>query len=290
MIKKNSKKRVNILVAETFVNNHNLELYNIVNHIDGNRANPLFSNLEWTNRSGNTKHAHQNKENYKEKKQPIINKVITDNEHWVEILPDFPDYFVSNFGNVKSYKLENKKGRQLRKNNSSKEEDHLSVGLLNKDDKYYRKQVHRLVIKYHLEVKYDISNMIVDHKDNNKENNYIGNLEWVDNHINLQRAMIDGCWKRKDRKQKVSHIRYIKWGQRSKSTNIQEYKYHICMNLCKKKKSIYVETKEEAIQKKKELYAIMIITNYIKFKKGLYPKYYMLNINFESIDNEIKLL
>ena len=38
-------------------------------------------------------------------------------------------------------------------------------------------------------------------------------------------------------------------------------------------KPIYTfDTKEEAIQKKKELYAIMIITNYIKYKKGLYPK------------------
>ena len=40
----------------------------------------------------------------------------------------------------------------------------------------------------------------------------------------------------------------------------------------------------------KELYAIMIITNYIKYKKGLEPKYYKLNINFEDIDKEIELL
>jgi hypothetical protein len=51
----------------------------------------------------------------------------------------------------------------------------------------------------------------------------------------------------------------------------------------------YADTFGEAIQNKKELYAIMIISNYIKFKKGLYPKYYMLNINFESISNEGKL-
>jgi hypothetical protein len=146
-------------------------------------------------------------------------------------------------------------------------------------------------MEYHLKVKYDTSNMIVDHKDNNKQNNYIGNLEWVNNHINTQRAMIEGCWNRKDRKQNVSHIRYIKWN-RSKNlySTAPEYKYHICMNISGNKINRFADTKKEAIQKKKELYAIMIITNYIKLKKGLYTKYYKLNINFNDIDNEINLL
>jgi len=293
--KKNHKKRVHILVAEGFVNNPNPELYNIVNHKDGNRENTLYTNLEWTNRSGNTKHAHQNPENYKKARAVILNKVNTDNEHWEEILPDFPGYFVSNFGNVKSFLSSNghpntvKREKQLRKNNSSKKHDHLSVGLRSKR-KDYRKQIHSLVIQYHLKVKYDTSDMIIDHKDNNKQNNYIGNLEWVNYHINTQRAMIDGCWNRKDRKQNVSHIRYIKWGCRSKKTNVQKFKYHVCMNISGIKINRFADTKEEAIQMKKELYAIMIITNYIKYKKGIYPKYYKLNVNFKDIDNEIKLL
>ena len=33
----------------------------------------------------------------------------------------------------------------------------------------------------------------------------------------------------------------------------------------------------------------MIISIYIKFKKRLYPKYYMLNINLQSITNEANL-
>ena len=287
---KNSKKRVHILVAETFVNNPNPEIYNIVNHIDSNKANPLYTNLEWTNRSGNTKHAHKNPENYKEIKSVIINKVETDNEYWEEILPHFPGYFISNFGNVKSISI-SKKENQLSKNNSSIKHDHFSVGLQDKNNKYHRKHVHRLVIEYHLKVKYDTSDMIVDHKDNNKQNNYIGNLEWVNNHINTQRAMIEGCWNRKDRKQNVSHIRSIKWN-RSKNLNstAPEYKYYICMNISGNRFNRIADTKKEAIKKKKELYAIMIITNYIKLKKGIYTKYYKLNINFNNIDNEINLL
>jgi hypothetical protein len=283
--KNNTKKRVHILVASHFIINPKPKIYNIVNHIDGNRENTYYKNLEWVDRSGNTKHAHKNKKNYKVKKKVIINKVDTDIEIWKEVLPEFPNYYVSNFGNVKS--IIKGKERQLRKNNSSIEYDHLSVGMCNKNGKYYRKQVHRLVLTYHLNVDYDTSDMIVDHIDNNKQNNYIGNLEWVDNHINLQRAMIDGCWERKNRKQKVSHIRYVKW---NKKDNNHIYKYAISINLCKNKIKKYVDTKEEAIQTKKELYALMIITNYIKYKKGIYPKYYKLNIDFKKINKEIELL
>jgi len=352
--KKNKNKRVHILVAESFVNNPNPELYNIVNHKDGIRANPLYTNLDWTNKSGNSKHANEkgnaNRDNqrneitilnenndvlhkfysqkdacsflevsnyciqsyFKETKtilneiliknkwklekkthKPIavLNKYDTDNENWIEILPDYPNYYISNFGNVKKggkiTHLSNEEGFILPSSNG--EGDHLSVTLRNGEN-FKRIHVHWLVIQYHLKVKYDTSDMIIDHIDNNKQNNYIGNLEWVNCHINTQRAMIEGCWNRKDRKQNVSHIRYIKWGCPNKKTNIQKFKYHVCMNISGIKNNRFADTKEEAIQKKKELYAIMIITNYIKYKKGIYPKYYKLNINFNNIDNEIKLL
>jgi hypothetical protein len=55
------------LVAEHFVPNPNPELYNIVNHIDGNTENNHYTNLEWTTRSGNAKH-------YYEKLKPIKGK------------------------------------------------------------------------------------------------------------------------------------------------------------------------------------------------------------------------
>lgn len=282
---KNTKKRVHILVAESFANNPNPELYNIVNHKDGNRANPLYTNLEWINKSGNALHSHKNPENYKEIKLVKVIKIEIDYEYWEEILPDFPGYFISNFGNIK-----NKNGKQLSKNNSSIKHDHLSCTIIDKNKKDCRKTIHSLVIQYHLKIKYDTSNMIIDHKDNNKQNNYIGNLEWVNCHINTQRAMIDCCWNRKDRKQNVSHISYVKWGNPNIKTNIQNFKYCISMNISGIKNKKNVDTKEEAIQKKKELYAIMIITNYIKYIKGIYPKYFKLNINFKDIDNEIKLI
>lgn len=54
------RKRVHILVATYFIKNINPEKYNIVNHKDGNKANNVFTNLEWCDIQYNTKHAYIN--------------------------------------------------------------------------------------------------------------------------------------------------------------------------------------------------------------------------------------
>lgn len=48
---------VHRLVAVAYVENTNPTEFNVVNHKDGNKLNNHFSNLEWTNKSGNEKHA-----------------------------------------------------------------------------------------------------------------------------------------------------------------------------------------------------------------------------------------
>ena len=48
--------KVHRVVAEAFLKNKH-DGYNEVNHIDGNKANNKVSNLEWSNRSLNIKHA-----------------------------------------------------------------------------------------------------------------------------------------------------------------------------------------------------------------------------------------
>lgn len=50
-------KRVHVLVALGFVKNPNPEKFTIVNHLDGNKKNPYYTNLEWTDHSGNIRHA-----------------------------------------------------------------------------------------------------------------------------------------------------------------------------------------------------------------------------------------
>lgn len=61
-LSKNGKKKifsVHRLVALLFVNNPDNLLE--VNHIDGNKLNNIYTNLEWTTRSKNMKHAFDNK-------------------------------------------------------------------------------------------------------------------------------------------------------------------------------------------------------------------------------------
>ena len=52
--------RVSRLVAMYYVENPNPEEYDIVNHIDGNKMNNHYTNLEWCNISMNTQHAYDN--------------------------------------------------------------------------------------------------------------------------------------------------------------------------------------------------------------------------------------
>lgn len=46
------------MVATYFVKNLNPNKYNVVNHKDGNKANNIYTNLEWCDIQYNTKHAY----------------------------------------------------------------------------------------------------------------------------------------------------------------------------------------------------------------------------------------
>lgn len=62
IIRKDGKryyKRVHQLVADAFVEGKS-EINCMVNHIDGNKVNNNFKNLEWTSNKKNTQHAYDN--------------------------------------------------------------------------------------------------------------------------------------------------------------------------------------------------------------------------------------
>ncbi len=54
---KNYNFLLHILVANAFVNNENPNKFIIVNHLDGDKGNNMYLNLEWTDYSGNAIHA-----------------------------------------------------------------------------------------------------------------------------------------------------------------------------------------------------------------------------------------
>lgn len=95
-------------------------------------------------------------------------------EEWKPIQNYENRYLISNLGNVKTIKTNNLLKPELRK-------DYLSVNLYNgKSYKHY--SIHRLVAVHFIENKNNYSH--VNHKDENKLNNNVNNLEWCTHKYN----------------------------------------------------------------------------------------------------------
>jgi hypothetical protein len=91
-------------------------------------------------------------------------------EEWKEVI-DFPGYYISNFGNLKSKRFPNKLLKPNILNNGYYQHKFF------KDDKCYTFKTSRLVAKHFLE-EFD-DKLQVDHIDRNKINNHISNLRMV---------------------------------------------------------------------------------------------------------------
>lgn len=100
-------------------------------------------------------------------------------EIWKDI-NDFPNYQISNFGRVKSIPRPKTKGGLLkqRKDNGG----YLKV-FLTKNNKGKLVSVHRLVAINFIDNPNNLPE--VNHKDGNKENNFVDNLEWMTKQDNI---------------------------------------------------------------------------------------------------------
>lgn len=97
------------------------------------------------------------------------------NEEFRDII-DFPNYQISNFGNVYS----KNKNSLLTPCDDSR--GYLMVHLW-KNNQQYAKKIHRLVAETFLENPKSLQD--VNHKDENKHNNNVSNLEWVTRKDNI---------------------------------------------------------------------------------------------------------
>lgn len=91
-------------------------------------------------------------------------------------IPNFPNYQISNYGNVFS---KNKHGLLIPCDDSH---GYLMVHLW-KNNQQYVKKIHRLVAEVFLENPNNLQD--VNHKDEDKYNNNISNLEWISRKDNL---------------------------------------------------------------------------------------------------------
>lgn len=95
-------------------------------------------------------------------------------EEWRDISGFEGLYQISNQGRVMSFCCKNNRNGYVRK--AVPDKDGYMTILLKKDGKYYGKKVHRLVAEAFIEnpEKYEQ----INHKDENKANNVVDNLEW----------------------------------------------------------------------------------------------------------------
>lgn len=115
-------------------------------------------------------------------------KLNLENEIWVDLV-GYPEFFgyakVSNLGRVKSTDKGYWKTEKIRKFGNHRF-GYFQVGLSvkNKRKNIY---VHRLVAKAFIPNPYNKPD--VNHKDGNKKNNHVNNLEWVTHSENIRHAM-----------------------------------------------------------------------------------------------------
>jgi hypothetical protein len=116
---------------------------------------------------------------------------------WKTII-GYPDYSVNEFGEVKS----NRFNRLLKPSKSSNQ--YLYVNLVN-DKKKKTTAIHKLVIEQ-FGTPCPGPKSVVDHKDSNKHNNHIDNLEWVTISENTIRS-----YNNQGKKAKVKELRNQGW-------------------------------------------------------------------------------
>jgi len=110
-------------------------------------------------------------------------------EKWKNI-ENLDGYMISDYGRVKSFKRKNYIILSQRKIKSGYMQVHFSI-----KGKEIRKLISRLVLETFKPVE-NMENLEVNHKDGNKENNKLYNLEWMTHSDNIKHAYKNGLLKK----------------------------------------------------------------------------------------------
>lgn len=108
--------------------------------------------------------------------------MLNQNEIWKPYINKDFNYEISSLGKVRNTKTKHE--LKFFKNNSG----YYCIKLTNNNHKPVHFLVHRLVAETFLKIPNDIENIVVNHKDGNKLNNNVENLEWVSQSYNCKYA------------------------------------------------------------------------------------------------------
>ena len=179
--------RAHRLVAQYFLENPNN--YNIVNHKDGNKLNNDVNNLEWVTQSQNIFHAYSNNLIKKKKNPNLSFEKSSEDEEWRDCHYNTL-YKISNKGRV----LNSKTNKIL---SGKTDTGYYRYELRSPDKKRKTFLGHRLVYKaFNPEFDIDDRKRIINHKDGNKLNNNLNNLEETTISENIKHAYQTGLNKK----------------------------------------------------------------------------------------------
>ena len=111
-------------------------------------------------------------------------------ETW-KIIEEYPNYMISNLGNIKSLNYKRTGKEQLLKQNiNGRGYCYVNISINNK---YKNILIHREVAKAFIPTNNE--KLDINHKDGNKQNNCVDNLEWCTRSQNIQHAFDNGLKK-----------------------------------------------------------------------------------------------
>ena len=221
-----SKSFIHRLVAKAFLDNPEESEKVTVDHINHIRCDNRVENLRWVSVATNT----QNRKTDSKHKKPDFDPALLENVEWRPVNRDHLKIDISNTGLVKSG-------------------EYITNGQLTTKGcrMFYSNSIHRLVAEtFLLPLPENYEQLVVNHKNGNKEDNRVENLEWISHSENSHHASSSGLLDQRKRKIKQYDLKgnliteFPSQADASRKTGINEDAIFMCVSKNSKSSGGYI--------------------------------------------------